>query len=505
MHTDSSAGFVITRVNSWAEKLPTYRVASFLFLRALGFVYFCAFVSLWLQVDGLIGRDGILPIASLMERASGQVGFRDLPTLCWLNAGDGFLHAQCALGTLFSLLLMAGLLPALCAPLLWLLYLSLTVAGQQFLSFQWDVLLLETGFLGIWLTPFVLRSRLATDPPPSRISLLLVQLLLFKLMFLSGYVKLRSNDEAWWNLTALTYHYWTQCLPTWPAWYFDKLPLWFQKFSCGLMFAIEFILPFLIWGPGRIVRWTAFIGLAGFQVLIAITGNYTFFNVLTAALCVVILDDRCFDCSHGSASRERASQKRDYMRWPGWVVGPIAIPILIVSFQVFSGTLGWRVPWPRWTMALHEYVGPFRTVNGYGLFAVMTKTRLEIIVEGSDDGVTWLPYEFRWKPGDPARRPGFVAPHQPRLDWQMWFAALSDYRHQPWLMQFLARLLEGAPPVLDLLEANPFPDQPPRYLRASAYDYHFSTWEERRRDGTWWTREPRGLYCPVISLRKNDS
>jgi len=175
----------------------------------------------------------------------------------------------------------------------------------------------------------------------------------------------------------------------------------------------------------------------------------------------------------------------------------------------FSGPLIWNglfpeAEWPRFFSVPYAYLEPFRSLNGYGLFRVMTKTRPEIIVEGSQDGVTWLTYEFQYKVGDPQRAPPIVAPHQPRLDWQMWFAALDDIRGEPWFMNFLARLLQGSPTVVRLLKMNPFPDSPPRYVRARLFEYHFTNALEKSQTGAWWKREEQGLYCPPVSIRGGD-
>ena len=187
--------------------------------------------------------------------------------------------------------------------------------------------------------------------------------------------------------------------------------------------------------------------------------------------------------------------------WPGWLIAPLAAFILLVSLAQVTGMLFAFHPWPL--EAIDAWISPFRSVNQYGLFAVMTTTRHEIIIEGSNDGQNWLAYEFKYKPGDPGRRPQFVAPHQPRLDWQMWFAALGTYQDNPWLVNFCFRLLQGTPEVLALLGHNPFPDAPPRYIRAVVYQYHFSNFQERRAKGVWWRREYEGEYLPAISLREN--
>ena len=185
-------------------------------------------------------------------------------------------------------------------------------------------------------------------------------------------------------------------------------------------------------------------------------------------------------------------------------VGVLCAFILLVSGTETAARLLGARNLPQPLLGLLQWVSPLRTINSYGLFAVMTTTRPEIVVEGSNDRLTWLAYHFKWKPGDPKRRPAFVAPHQPRLDWQMWFAALGDYRGNPWFVNFLVRLAKGSPEVLALLEENPFPDKPPRYLRAVLYEYHFTDFATRHATGDWWLRERKGLYCPEIALRQND-
>lgn len=479
---------------SWSH----YRVSSFLFLRLLGLVYFIAFLSFLLQVDALIGSRGILPASDFFQRVHEQAGgaaYGRLPSLCWLAVGDGALHVYMILGLVFSVLLIAGLAPALATIVLWVLYLSATLAGQVFWGYQWDNLLLEAGFLAIWLAPWRLRSRLATDPAPPRLAVFLLHGLLFRLMLSSGVVKLASEDPAWSGLTALTYHYWTQPLPVWTAWYVHQLPLTFHKVCCGIMFAIELVLPFFIWGP-RVLRYVAFAGFAGLMLLIAATGNYTFFNLLTLVLCVPLLDDRVFrnvrTLQPGSSAALRIHRAA--------VLLPAAL-IVLMSSIILTSTLQIPYRWPRWSAHVMRAVAPFRSINGYGLFAVMTKTRMEILVQGSADGVTWRDYEFKWKPGRLDHISGWVAPHQPRLDWQMWFASLGNYEGNPWFISFLVRIMHGEPAVLKLLAENPFPDAPPKYLRAEAYDYTFTTAEERAETGAYWKRTYRGLYCPVLERR----
>jgi len=380
---------------------------------------------------------------------------------------------------------------------------------------------------------------------------------LFRLMFMSGAVKLLSADPSWWKLTALSFHYETQPLPTWVGWYAHQLPVWFQKISVAIMFGIELAAPFLIL-CGRRPRQIACGAFALLMLLISLTGNYCFFNLLTVALCVLLLDDTfllrllpasvaaflrtrlpsraesapqpreagqsapasCSDSqptNPSSAPPEARSYPPDaavtFPSWDGsgvglWVrtfgVGVLAAFIMVVSGTETAARLFRARNLPQPLLGLLQWVSPLRTINTYGLFAVMTTTRPEIVVEGSNDRLTWLTYDFKWKPGDPKRRPAFVAPHQPRLDWQMWFAALGDYRGNPWFVTFLVRLAQGSPEVLALLEENPFPEKPPRYLRAVLYEYHFTDFATRHTTGDWWRRERKGLYCPEIALRQND-
>jgi lipase maturation factor 1 len=513
----------------WGRHLepPTRNLVRWVFLRSLGLVYLIAFVSLWVQIVGLVGSNGILPADSAMEsirqRADAQhvalERYHMVPTLCWFKASDGFLKFQCAAGTALAALLVFGVAPAPCLFLLWLIYLSLATVCREFLGFQWDNLLLETGFLTIFLAPLQLWPRMSRAAPPSRLVLWLLRLLLFKLMFQSGCVKLLSHDAAWRNLTALTFHYETQPLPTWIGWYAHQLPVWAQKASAATMFGIELFVPFLIFAPRRL-RHLACLVLVGFQGLIFLTGNYCFFNLLTVALCLLLLDDAALkaflparladslfpggrassraQASSGNGAREDA--RRPGWRWPVQVTFPVAAIAVVTSLMQFTIMFRAPIPWPGPLLAVYGWIGPFRSFNSYGLFAVMTTSRPEIIIEGSDDGLIWRAYEFKYKPGDIKRRPGFVEPHQPRLDWQMWFAALGTYRQNPWLANLCVRLLQGSPPVLALLERNPFPDAPPHYIRAVVYDYHFTDFATRHKTGAWWRRQEQGAYLPALSL-----
>jgi hypothetical protein len=451
--------------------------ATDLFLKALGAIYLIAFVSFGVQADGLIGSQGILPVANYlrgMHQALGARAFWYAPTVFWVNSGDLSLRAAWIAGAAVALILMLGFFRRTCLIALLILYISISTAGQDFWSFQWDILLTEAGFLALF-----------ADASPGRTWLF--RWLLFRLIFMSGAVKLLSGDPTWRDLTALSYHYQTQPLPTPVAWYMDQLPLWFQKASTVFVFFVELLVPFLIFAPVKLRRVAAGL-LIGLQVLILLTGNYTFFNLLTIALCVFLFVDR--------PARGANPETRTHL------AVTLALMVFVLTTSGLQFLEMFHVPLPAPAQSYLAWISPLRLVNSYGLFAVMTTTRLEIVVEGSSDGTTWMPYEFRYKPGDVKRAPPWVAPYQPRLDWQMWFAALGSADENRWFYNFAARLLQGSAPVLGLLERNPFPGSPPRYIRAVVYDYRFTNFAERRQSGAWWRREEKAAYLPAISLRQ---
>jgi predicted DCC family thiol-disulfide oxidoreductase YuxK len=494
---------------------PSFYLVRWLFLRTLGIVYFFAFLSLYPQLSGLIGHNGILPADQLMSAVAQQcdqqgIGlnrFHELPTLCWFNASDGFLHLLCAAGIVLAVLLMTGVAPVLCLFLLWLFFLSLVHVGRDFLGFQWDSLLLETGFLAVFIAPLQWFSRPGTETPPSRMFLWLLRFLLFKLMFSSGCVKLLSGDPNWRNLTALTFHYETQPLPPWTAWYANQLPLWFQKLSCAGTFMIELAAPFLIFAPRRIRFFGAAL-LACLQTLIMVTGNYAYFNWLALALCLLLLDDFALakilprKLTLPFAAPLQSTSPKPLKLWAFLPLAAVALVIFAGSSFMLAMTLGARTSLLKPLAWVAAELEPFRSTNNYGLFAVMTTQRNEIIVEGSNDGTNWLAYEFKYQPGDVSRRPKFIAPFQPRLDWQMWFAALGTYQQNPWFESFCVRLLQGSPDVTALLAKNPFPAHPPKFIRAELYNYRFTTSKASSNPNSWWQRELVGDYVPAVSLRE---
>ncbi|HET7497969.1 MAG TPA: lipase maturation factor family protein [Candidatus Eisenbacteria bacterium] len=487
----------------WGDHVapPGETLTAWIFLRLLAVVYLVAFVSMWVQVQGIAGPDGILPardFLAALHAKYGRLAFWIAPTLGWLGTSAGFLNAMCAAGVALSVGLVLGAAPIACLAGLWLTYLSLSILGQDFFWFQWDSLLLETGLLAILIAPWRGWSRPWNDAPPRRSGLWLMRWLLFRLSFSSAAVKLLSGDPSWHARTALQYHFETQPLPPWTAWFAHHLSAGLLRASSTGTLILEGIVPFLVFLPRRI----RFVGvglIASLQILILVTGNYGFFNWLTLALCVLCLDDGVWPRGWRERTARWSANRRG--SWFGWAIRPLAVVFFLLSLVPFLSTLHAPTAWLGPVEYVSDLVWPVRSFNRYGLFAVMTTRRLEIVLEGSADGVRWLPYELRWKPGDPARRPEFVAPHQPRLDWQMWFAALSNFQNQPWFLQLCRRLLEGSQPVAALFATDPFPRAPPKYLRAVVYDYHFTTAEERKRTGAWWRREQLGLYCPVLALQ----
>ncbi len=482
----------------------THLLPRFLLMRVLGLSYLSAFVSLWTQVHGLIGHHGILPIDRTIAVLGGHFGALEgslrFPTLCWISPGDASLTLQCALGTIASALLTLNLLPRLSLALLWALYLSLATAGLDFMAFQWDALLIEAGFLGIFLAPRGMSPGLGRQDPPSRAFLFLLRFLLFRLYLMSACVKLWSPDPSWRNLTALDWHYWTQPLPTWAGWYAAHLPPWIQRASCLGMFAVELGLPFAVFGSRRL-RLLAFGGFSLLQAAIALTGNYAFFNLLTFGLGLALLDDRALARFAPSRDPPPGPSRTRAM---GSLLGRWALVALL--FWAGSAELLQRVKpvqgLGHWALSKVSWMLPWRTVNGYGLFAVMTKERREIEIEGSLDGNAWKPYGWRFKPQDPVRRPGFVAPHQPRLDWQMWFAALGGMEESPWLARMMDRLREGPPGVGSLLWKRPFRG-PPRFVRAVVYAVRPASLQARRERGIWWVRERLSASEPAPSTRND--
>lgn len=472
---------------------PTYAVSNSLFLRALALIFLIAFLSFASQSQSLISSRGILPFPSLLELVATQTGterYLLLPTLLWLAPTDAGLRTLEIVGIVASLVALAGILQPLCFLILWATMLSLVVVGQDFYSFQWDSLLIECGFLAVLLSPWTLRPHgVSPNPPP--LARFVAVALLFRLMFGSGVVKLTSGDPHWADLSALEFHFFTQPLPSPAAWFAYHAPPDLLRAACAGMFAIELLLPFAFFLP-RIPRTAAALAALSLQAGIAITGNYAFFNLLTVALCLLLLDDTFWKF------RKRPSG----VFTSAWIRRPVCIALLFLS--VIPLALAWRhIPTPLAPLArAYSLAAPFRIVNNYGLFAVMTTTRQELTIQGSNDGIHWKSYPLRWKPGPLDKPLPVVAPHQPRLDWQLWFAALGRIETSPWLQSLLVNLLQGNPHTTALFESNPFPGEPPRFVRILADNYTFTDPIQRERTGAVWSSEPAAIYCPEIQLNR---
>jgi predicted DCC family thiol-disulfide oxidoreductase YuxK len=485
------------------ERYPAqYHFVSWLFLRALALIYLCAFASFGLQAEGLVGSQGILPLqADLKEMAAhyGSSAYWLFPSVFWLDASNTALKAVALGGLAASLLLFANILSRIMLPLLFLLYLSVVYAGQVFFNFQWDFLLLEAGFLAIFL------------PYGSPFTLFLLHWALFRLRFLSGLAKLMSGDDAWANFTALDYYFETQPLPHIGAWYAHQLPEWLLRVGVGWTFFVELLVPFLMFLPRQprlFAAWTTIL----MQVFILLTSNHNFFNLLTIALCLLLFDDRAFRWLRRTPGPKAATRSMlpGFLRVATPVPGRFANTVAaLLALVILSSTLSmmWSTTTGRALPAFNEPVVralvQWHIVNNYHVFPIITTARPELVVEGSMDGKVWKAYGFKYKPGELTRRPPFAVPHQPRLDWQLWFAALypPNSRVAYWFYDFLRRLLEGSPDVLALLEYNPFPDQPPKYLRVRLETYQFATPQLKRERGQWWTSKPLGIYVPPLTLQ----
>ena len=565
-----------------------------------------AFTSLYSQAPGLYGRDGILPIHRLLPLSNNPLEkfVADSPTLLWfmprigLDPGHGF-DLFCVMGIALASLTLVWerLRSSLSYFVLWLLYLSLYQVGQTFLWFQWDILLLETGFLAIIVAPLF-----GGRPSSYNVGLWLVKWLLFRLMFASGVVKLTSHCPTWWGLTALDYHFESQCIPLPLAWYFHHSPEWFRRLSVVGTYIIEIVAPFFFFAPVRNLRLLSFWLQVLFQVFIIFTGNYNFFNLLTCVLCLPLLDDAALvaivslkklqvstpavisAASRIFGGRISSLAHKVVRRFAFWSVCAVTLYWTSIYFDIrvntpnsiletniafsksdFSSALHYIMPLTIWigvfslavkliqgvryltqqssvfsvigslgqfaTLASvaiymfaislvphtvldkglqtrlwpvvhqwHQQSTYYHLTSSYGLFRSMTGVggRPEVILEGSNDlNANWKEYTFLYKPGNLSARPPIVAPHQPRLDWQMWFAALGSYQHNPWLISLVDRLLVGEQSVLDLLGDNPFPSEPPKYIRGKLFHYHFTKPSSTGHD--WWTREEVSEYFPPLA------
>jgi hypothetical protein len=509
-------------------------IVRWLFLRALGLIYFSTFYPLLFQIRGLIGREGILPANEYLNavaRTYGTARFWFAPTLLWLSTSNHMLVAICWVGMASALLLFFNVWPRGMLVVCFICYLSFVAPAEDFSGYQSDGMLLEAGFIAWFFVPPGLRPGWGTPCPPSRASLFLLQWEWFRIYFESGVVKLASGDPQWRNWTAMDEYYQNGPLPTWVGWYVQHLPHWYHAFTVFMTFAVELVIVWMMFLPRRF-RLICFLIVSALQIGIILTANYTFLNYLVLSLGILLLDDGYLVHvlpRRWRAQFERSTQSREIAPAPEPERQPVlsildenaapappmpqqprphssplklAVISVILGLIFYVGTV--QLIWiflPGFPLPVSPVAAldPFRIANRYGLFAVMTRGRWEIEFQGSNDGHNWIAYSFRYKPQDIAKAPGIYAPYQPRLDWNLWFASLGDWRQNPLVTSTEERLLSGSKDVLQLFAGNPFPSAPPQQIRAVIWQYWFTSEAEKRQTGNWWRREPLGLYAPALT------
>ena len=502
-----------------AEGKTTHLLPRWIFLRALGLIYFSAFYSLLFQIKGLIGPRGLLPakdlLAAVPQYYPGAMRFWFAPTLLWWSSSNRSLAVLCWVGLAASLAVIFNLWPRAALAISLVCFLSFVAAAQEFSGYQSDGMLLEAGFISLFFAPRGLRPGLGAAHAPSRLSLFLLRWEWFRIYFESGVVKLSSGDYSWRHLTAMDDYYQNGPLPTWIGWYVQQLPHWFHAATAFMTLLAELGLVFMLFLPRRF-RIICFLILTPFQIGIILTANYTFLNYLVLCLGFLLLDDgfirgvlpqrwKNFGVKEAPPAEPSSEAvvppppASTIERWlkpvrrtlAGWSLGWVfyaSTALLLVT--LFGRAFLWE-----WPVRILE---PFRIANAYGLFAVMTHERYEIEFQGTGDGTTWTPYPFRYKPQDVKRAPGIYAPYQPRFDWNLWFASLGSWRQNQWVVNTEVRLLENEPDVLALFAGNPYSKAPPTGVRAVVWQYWFTDRATKRKDGTWWRRELLGLYAPPL-------
>jgi hypothetical protein len=472
------------------QELPGYWYSRWLFERGLAAIYLIGFVVAINQFVPLLGDRGLLPVSRFVR----EVPFRASPSLFFLLPTDRAFRAAAWLGVVLSAVALTGIVQrrgglataALWAAL-WLLYLSYVNVGQTFYAFGWESLLLEAGFFTIFIG--------ASTIPPHAFLNTIYRWTLFRLMFGAGLIKIRG-DSCWRDLTCLDYYFETQPIPNGLSWYFHHLPRAVLHGGVAVNHVVELIVPFGFFLP------QPFAGIAGlitiaFQLMLIVSGNLSWLNWLTVVLAFTTLDNRWLSWLPVSMPDLRP------------IPGPQRIAVYALTAVVAILSVAPTLNMLSSRQVMNTAFNPLQIVNTYGAFGSVTRERYEIAIEGTSDetvseATVWREYQFRGKPGDPARRPRQIAPYHLRIDWLMWFAAMSSPQDYPWFPQLLLKLLEGDRGVLGLLESNPFPDRPPRWIRAQLYLYRFTTADERRASGRWWNRQLVAPYFPVVRLPPRD-
>ena len=475
-----------------------YWLTRFVILRLLGFVYAIAFLIAAQQIVPLIGQNGLTPANQFLDSIQTQLGSRSagmwrVPTLFWFGVSDGSLSSLAWIGFALSLVVLAGYANAIVLAILWMFYMSIVHVGQIWYGYGWEIQLLETGFLSIFLCP-LLDPRPFPKRPPPLVVIWLFRWLGFRIMLGAGLIKLRG-DPCWRDLTCLYYHYETQPIPNPISRYLHFAPQWFHKAETAWNHFIELVVPWFSFGP-RLARHIAGVLLVTFQLFLIISGNLSFLNYVTIIPFLACFDDTFLRRLLPGALVRRAERAAEQSE-PSNVQNKVAIALaVLVAYLSIAPVLNLA----SGRQLMNSSYDPFDLVNTYGAFGTVGRERPEIIFEGTDDAfitgdTKWKEYEFKAKPGDPNRRPAFIAPYQCRIDWQIWFAAMASPQDYPWTFHFVWKLLHNDPGTLSLLGNNPFPNAPPRYVRARLYRYRFAPLGER----AWWKREPLGEWLPALS------
>jgi hypothetical protein len=480
---------------------PTFWLTRFVILRWLGLVYAVAFLAAARQIIPLIGSNGLLPVDLFIQQAQGALGspvacFLRLPSLFWFFHSDGVLQTTAWMGFGLSCVVVAGYANGLMMIILWALYMSIVHIGQDWYGYGWEIQLLETGFLGIFLCPLLDGRPFGKRAPPVAV-IWLFRWLIFRIMLGSALIKLRG-DECWRDLTALFYHFETQPIPNAFSRHFHFAPHWLLKAGVLFNFLAELVAPWFIVTP-RLFRHTAGVIMLLFQVTLVFSGNLSFLNWVTIVPILACFDDSFWAkflprtlVNHAVRAQASAEPSKP-MQVAGWIV---VVLVALLSIQPVMNLISD-------TQIMNTSFDPLELVNTYGAFGSIGKERLNVVFQGTDAdkpdaNAVWKDYLYRTLPVALDKRPVQIAPYQPRLDWQMWFASMSNVNQYPWTLHLVWKLLHNDPDALSLLGPDPFSDKPPRYIRATLYRYQFAP--PGNPEGDWWTREPLGQWLPPLSL-----